>query len=145
MTRSVVSTALLLSALMGSTMIDVAGMPAHAQIYVQPAPTIERTFAPTIERSQPAPTIERYPSPTIERAQPSPNGYRPDPANCDYGCRSRLYQEAYMRKQCLESGNRYYYCRQTGLTPAQVDAIEAQRRLLRGQYGQYRNGIFYSN
>ncbi len=66
-------------------------------------------------------------------------------ATCDYACMSRRYQEQYMRDQCRASGNRQYYCKNLPLTPAQGAAIQDQSAVMRGQYGYYRNGTFYSN
>lgn len=109
--------------------------PAQAQIHVVPAQTVPWP--------EPAPIISR------PRTDSSPAGPVGSPglndAACDYGCRSRLYQEAYLREQCRASGNRYYYCQNKPLTPAQVDALNDQRKTLRGQYGIYRDGVFYSN
>lgn len=91
--------------------------------------------APIIQRD-PAPIIQRYQAPVIQSA---------DQPGCDYACRSRLYQEAYMSQQCAISGNRYYYCAGKPLNAQQVDAINQQSEVMRGQYGYYRNGIYHSN
>lgn len=118
-----------------------------AQVTVEPARIVpfpgEATTVPfpseatTVPFPGQANTVP-YPSQTNQ----APSG---PSTTCDYACMTRQYQEQYMREQCQASGNRQYYCKTNPLAPQQVDAIQRQGTAVRGQYGYWRNGIYYSN
>lgn len=128
-----------LALIAGATCISCLLEPGLAQIQVTPAPTTPfPREATTVPFPGQANTI------AVPSSSGNPSGNQGD-ANCDYACQSRRYQLEYMRQQCLASGNRQYYCNQQPLTDAQRDAINRQSEVMRGQYGYYRNGIFYSN
>lgn len=115
--------------LCGCTAALISLPQAWAQVVVTPA---RETPMPGMTNTVPFP------------GQSSPESNAANDESCDYACLSRRYQEEYMRKQCQASGNREYFCSNKPLSDSQRRAIEEQRQVLRGQYGVWRDGVYYT-